>query len=490
MTDAPSGKMVGMYVHQHWPYHRPYCARTWTLEDWRGYAHGLAQLGYNAILVWPVLETIPDPPTPSDRAHLERLGRVIDMLHDDFGMRVWLALCPNVEPISDVAAQATYERRHFFAADRRVNPADPAAVAAMMRRRADVLGPLRRADGVSIIDSDPGGWPGSSNQEFVDLLVEHRRLLDSLRPGIELVYWMHAGWLGYNRFYETGVLTFSTDEENIDCLQRLMAANPEPWGMANGLPLAERLGITDRVVSFNYGRIEGEPSFPLTNFGGDLAYEGGAAPGPRGVMGNAQTHCVQLPNTFAFARGSRGLPVADADYVAFAEELLPGLGRSIVDGWSLLQGSDAAGMRESAAQLAAVPDAAIQPGPLQGLLFGSGRRFLTDLALQLRMRAGYADLRAAPGLPPKEAVRAFAQGAAEWQACHGYENSWWWGDLDETLRKIGSAEVDAVLDTQFNPWTGPPDGIGMTPFQYVAQVLREAEDFTPRLLAALRKAAG
>jgi hypothetical protein len=50
--------------------------------------------------------------------------------------------------------------------------------------------------------------------------------------------------------------------------------------------------------------------------------------------------------------------------------------------------------------------------------------------------------------------------------------------------------VDAVLDTQFNPWTGPPDGIGMTPFQYVAQVLREAEDFTPRLLAALRKAAG
>lgn len=52
---------------------------------------------------------------------------------------------------------------------------------------------------------------------------------------------------------------------------RLKALNPEPWGIANGLPYAEKLGLADRVVSFNYGRIEGEPSFPLTNFGGNTA---------------------------------------------------------------------------------------------------------------------------------------------------------------------------------------------------------------------------
>ena len=28
--------IVGMYVHQHWPYHHPYAARTWSLDDWRG----------------------------------------------------------------------------------------------------------------------------------------------------------------------------------------------------------------------------------------------------------------------------------------------------------------------------------------------------------------------------------------------------------------------------------------------------------------------
>src|SRR5579863_6647320 len=59
--------VIGMYVHQHWPYKHPYAARTWTLEDWRGYAGGLKKIGYNTIMIWPMLETMPEPLTPSDR---------------------------------------------------------------------------------------------------------------------------------------------------------------------------------------------------------------------------------------------------------------------------------------------------------------------------------------------------------------------------------------------------------------------------------------
>src|SRR3954471_23499930 len=80
-------RMIGMYVHQHWPYHHPYCARTWTLADWRGYAGGLKQLGFNTVLIWPMLETMPEPLTPSDRASLEKIGQVIAMLHGELGMR-------------------------------------------------------------------------------------------------------------------------------------------------------------------------------------------------------------------------------------------------------------------------------------------------------------------------------------------------------------------------------------------------------------------
>ena len=84
-------KILGMYVHQHWPYNHPYAARTWSLEDWRGYASGLHQLGFNTVLIWPMLGMIPDPLPDSDRRYLQRLGDVVAMLHRDLDMRVFLA---------------------------------------------------------------------------------------------------------------------------------------------------------------------------------------------------------------------------------------------------------------------------------------------------------------------------------------------------------------------------------------------------------------
>ncbi len=60
-------KLWGMYIHQHWPYNHPYAARTWTVEDYRGYADGMKKLGYNMLVIWPVLETMPNPLTPSDQ---------------------------------------------------------------------------------------------------------------------------------------------------------------------------------------------------------------------------------------------------------------------------------------------------------------------------------------------------------------------------------------------------------------------------------------
>ena len=158
-SPAVAQRAVGMYVHQHWPYNHPYAARTWTLEDWRGYAGGLRQLGYNTILMWPMIEFIPDPPTPSDRASLEKHARVIAMLHKEFGMRVMLAVCPNVTVDDQAARKATYATRHFFYVDQRVNPADAAAVARMMDRREKTLRYLAEADAVTIIDSDPGAIP-------------------------------------------------------------------------------------------------------------------------------------------------------------------------------------------------------------------------------------------------------------------------------------------------------------------------------------------
>jgi hypothetical protein len=482
--------MVGMYVHQHWPYNHPYAARTWTLDDWRGYAGGLSKLGYNAIMIWPMLETMPDPLTPSDRAYLEKTAKVIDMLHGQFGMGVWLALCPNVGVDDREAAKATIQRRHFFYCDTRVNPADPAAMREMIARREKLLRPLAKADAISIIDSDPGGYPGSTNAEFVGLLGEHRKLFDRLRPGIELVYWMHVGWEGYGRWYQTGKFSWGTEKEHLDALTRLKALNPEPWGIANGLVYAKKLGLQSRVVSFSYGRIEGEPSFPMTNFGGDVAYQGGKDSTERGLMGNAQTHCLQLPNTFAFARGAAGLPLADQDYVRFADDLIPGQGTLIVQAWRALAGSDVAAMRDVAGRLEALPDAKLVPGRLKGLLFGSPRRFVTDLVMQLRVRAGFEAFRAAAAANGelRGPLRQFVAAVEVWQRQHGYENAWWWPGLNESLRKLNSPEVNAVLNTQFTLDTVPPPDWKGTPYEFTHKMLRDTESYTPRLIAAMKQA--
>ncbi|MGC8668820.1 MAG: hypothetical protein ACP5VE_11975 [Chthonomonadales bacterium] len=486
----PSMQMIGMYIHQHWPYNHPYCARTWTLSDWNGYLTGIRELGYNTVMIWPVLDTMPEPLTPSDQRAIAKIARVIRLAHEKLGMKVYLALCPNVMADDARASRAPFEKRHFFACDIRVNPGDAEAMARMMRRREEMLRPLAEADGVAIIDSDPGGYPNSTNAEFVRLLGEHRKMLDRLRPGMELVYWMHMGWEAYSRFYATGRLEAGAAEEHLDALRRLQALNPEPWALFNGLPYAQSLGLASRVALFNYGVIEWEPQFPKTNFGGRGAYDGGRALGPRGVMGNAQTHCVQIPNTFAFARGALGLPLEEADYKDLAEKLIPGLGELIHAGWRSLASHDARAMRDAARQIARAASGRHAEGPLSGLLFGSPRRFLDDLVLMLRYQAALEDFVASgnDGTSPEGPLLTLVTAAGAWQKVHGYQNLWQDEALMAALRRLKDPAVDEVLGLSYE--ARPPLPPNTTPFQQVARNFLAIETYTPRLLHAMRRAAG
>jgi hypothetical protein len=483
-------RMVGMYVHQHWPYKRPYAARTWTVEDWRGYASGLKAIGYNTILFWPMIETIPQPMTPSDKANLEKLREVIDVLHTELDMRVYIALCPNIIARNEEARKATFQKRHYYYCEDLVNPADPVAMAKMIAWREQIMQYLKNVDGVSIIDSDPGGYPNSTIAEFVNLLGEHRKMLTRLRPEIELVYWMHAGWRGWGRLYEQGKLLLGRPEEYEETLQRLIALKPEPWGLANGLDYARKLNIADKVVSFNYGRIEGEPSFPCTNFTGQNAYDGATSEAPRGVMGNAQTHCVQLPNTFAFVRGAKGLSLTHEDYVQFAEDLIAGYGNTIVTAWELLNADDPLGQRAMADNLERLSKQNLTAGKLKGLLFGSPKRFMRDLSMMLRYRAAINGLARAvkSGQGIKAALEALVQDGGAWQAVHGYENNWYDPKMLEALRKINSPALNEALAVTYEVQHAIKPGD--TAFEEIRQNFARIETYTPRLLNAMKKTLG
>lgn len=490
----PPQKILGMYVHQHWAYNHPYAARTWTLQDWEGYLDGISKLGYNMVLIWPMLETMPDPLTPSDEANLRKIARVIDLAHEKFKMRAAIVWCPNVAPRSEEARKYTFEERPFFHTDERIDPADPVAFGKLMAWRKKITAPLARTDAVFIIDSDPGGYPGSTNLDFVYLLGAHRRMLDELRPGIEVVYWSHFGWESYSRFYSTGELKRGEPAEPREAVA-MFAEQPrsEPWSVANsGFPddFLDPLNLGDRVLSFPYGAIEGEPSFPFTQFNGPRLFAGAAREGARGVLGNSQTHCIQLPNTFAFARKARGLPTERADYVKFANELIPGYGADIVEGWEALQGQDGPRIRAAIARVNGIPDRP-PTGELKGLLFGDPGRFVGDLVAQLEMAAALYDFRMTLSVQPRDErrVRAtlgrFVTTVEKWQGRHGYTNHWHWGPMFDALKELNDPDVNRTLATR--TWTSEE---GATPFERVKNGLARMESFTARLIAAMRRAAG
>jgi hypothetical protein len=305
---------------------------------------------------------------------------------------------------------------------------------------------------------------------------------------------MHVGWDAYCRLYQTGDRGnhgWGTPAEADDILTRMKKLDPKPWAITthtvgdppNGtnLKLAAKFGLAETALAFNYNGIEYEPSFPMTNFGDDAAFESGRAVAPGGNLANAQTHCVQLPNTFAFARGATGKTGPTAtDYVEFAEDLIPGQGELIAHGWEALPSKDANTMRAAADKLEAVAEEKLSPGPLRGLLFGDPRRFVNDLITELRLKAAYSDFIAASegDSGSKEPFREFVAAMEGWQARHGYEGALRWTGLEKELRKLKSPSIDAVLDEK---------GEGSTPYDRVADQLRKTETYTSRLLQAMKK---
>jgi hypothetical protein len=153
----------------------------------------------------------------------------------------------------------------------------------------------------------------------------------------------------------------------------------------------------------------------------------------------------------------------------------------IFSAWQALGGSDSRRMRQVAGELLPSVKEKLEPGPLRGLLFGDANRFIKDLYLMLRTRAGLVDFVQA-SQQNRPVVGPFAEFVAwveRWQLVHGFECDWGWPDMRAALQKLNSPSLKAFFSESVE---------ADTPWNRIQVEYYATETQTTRLLRAMKQA--
>ena len=146
-------------------------------------------------------------------------------------------------------------------------------------------------------------------------------------------------------------------------------------------------------------------------------------------------------------------------------------------------------MTATADTLETLANRKLKPGPLKGLLFGAPENFITDLVMELRLKAAYEDFVAATEKSQeiKEPFKEFVEAADAYQKRTGYQCAWIWTKLDNTLRTLKSQKIDEILDEKkiLDKHDTPSPG-GPYHNRYNDGVML-LETSTPRLIAAMKE---
>ena len=391
IVEKPSFGLRGMYAHQHWAYSYPYALRTWTVQEWKNYVDILALMRVNLFQIWSMAGILPVPLSPEDETFLRRYPPVIDHAKNNHGMEVWIGECAN--NVCDKRDVPPAAERDYFKVETLKDPSDPKQMAQLKAARAEFYKVCDNADGYWVIDSDPGGWRGSTASEFVDILIMNRQLINShtkLGHKAKLIYWMWFGW--GNR---------EQKENWHDTVRDLVQRSPEPWLLTVAFPehwkVAEELGVLDRVVYYPYGAVEPEPSLPFTTVVPPNLQKVLNVPERigkiRGAMGNAQTPVCQLPNIYYFTQAlwdmeQRNEPPERA-VRELAKLIYPQKADILTQCWLSIAHPEAPHAEDLADQLEKLEKEKQlgRPGPIGIKLFPDYGQIARDLADQLRVHS-------------------------------------------------------------------------------------------------------
>jgi hypothetical protein len=399
VRERPGFDLRGVYAHTAWVYNYPFALRAWHLRDWERYVDLLAYQRVNLLQIWSPISIMSVPLSAADRDYLAMFKEVIRYARDERGFRsVWVGDAANDVGLPSKTPVAT---RQYYVVHSLLNPAVPAQMKDIIDSRRSLYQVDSNADGYWVIDSDPGNWPGSPSQDFVRILEANRKLIDQITNQgghARLIYWIWQGW-GTQSTTEniTSVLKGWQEAENGRPLT-VLACSP------TALEVASRFRLIPQTVWFPYGAIEGEPSSPYTALRFEAirdSFKGLAAfPNLKGVLGNAQTPLIQIPNIRFYQRIAWDRDYASKPQLAVLEDTArdtyPEITQDVAHGWLLLSEHDSAASRATAIALErAVKQNGLGPAGVIGRYVSpDGRWLISNLAAQLRVHADAIDLAA------------------------------------------------------------------------------------------------
>lgn len=393
----------------------------------------LGRLGFDRVMLWPVLEAVPAPLSAKDAEAVRAFRPIIDDARQA-GLECWLAQCV-VTSRPEIAAKPWMDRS-LYAFMKTVRLDDPAEAEAYLKHRAALMAILNNADGYVTIDGDPGSYPGAKASDFLKVFLADRQTLDRTgqRPAQQkLIPWIWSGWGA------KGVWVEPIEPHVRASLTELKRGMPEPWellpgrsaeGHANGrinIDLAAEAGLLDRSTLLTYEAIEFEPSLPAAVLQFDLIRnmlrkELPHAAVARGCFGNAQQPVMVLPNLYFYARSAADpayLARPDEKVLADLAELLGGPPELLIPAWSCLR----LGLDRLPADLPRRLRAAKLTAETAQLIPGGPSRYLSILAAQVESRVRVLSVHAKSPATAREAADLMAEGVAalvDWWKLHGY----------------------------------------------------------------------
>jgi hypothetical protein len=413
--ESPSIGVRGIHLNG-WPLNYPYAFRAWKEDDWKRFVDIAWAQRINLFYLWPFMEIVPLPMSADDEAYLQEVRRVIDYAQTQRGMEVWIMQSANRIGVSDCDSQDPRLRTYWVMGkcQQDMNPSDPDQFARIMKHFEAFYRIVNNADGFCMIDSDPGGWPGSPLSDQSKIFNGARQLLDRHNvhgKSTKLIDWM---WLGWGRDPHGSESGKSGVEFMKDTIRNFKATLAEPWQLISGLSpyleSAKAESALDRTVYLQYGAIEMEPAFPATNLGlkpiQDVFDVVERYPGLGGVMGNNELMLLQLPRTFFFYETAWQLTSktrSESDVMHdLAGRLYPDHVELIVKAYEQLRADDPGSIASVSDALKAIIDKrdAGRPGALGRFLFPDQLTLLHALKAQLDIRAArQAFIHAVDGTP-------------------------------------------------------------------------------------------